>query len=343
MSRSESLIGLVPFVGKRRVDRDEIARAQESLRVIEAGGLPLAARERLANLRAAGGSYTSDLSTSEFLLIRRAGFKPIAQVMGSCFYHVGWQYMPGQRAPGSYAPDGQTTSRNPYAAGFEYDSFARRVYSGASFGQVFELDTETQAWQDARQLALSRLAQEARLAGADAVIGVRLQQGTYDWSRNLIEFVAVGTAVVSERYEIGAEPILANISGQEFAKLYAAGYWPVGIVAGTAVIYVMTGWQQRLAHRRLSPNQELQDYTQGVQHARKVAMSRVTRDARELEASGLVDLNLEVTQREHEHEGSRSRNQKDMIVTVHALGTAIVEIDQNDGRPAVATALPLNE
>jgi uncharacterized protein YbjQ (UPF0145 family) len=325
--------------GRRGRDPEASRRAEESLSAIEAGGLPLAARERLANARADGGSFTSNLSAAEFLLIRQAGFRPLSQVMGSCFYRVGWQYMPGERAPGSYVPEGQMTS----TGGYEYDSFGRRVYSGASFGQVFELDVETHAWQEARRLALGRLAEEARLLGADAVVGVKLQRGSYDWSRNLIEFVAIGTAVASEQYDLGEEPVLSNLSGQELAKLYASGYWPAGIIAGTAVVYVITGWQQRLGSRRFAPNQELQDYTQGIQHARKVAVSRVASEARELEAAGLVGLKLEVAPREHEHEGSRGRRQKDMIVTVHALGTAIVEIDRPHHPPAVRLSLALND
>ena len=71
--------------------------------------------------------------------------------------------------------------------------------------------------------ALAALAQEAHLAGADAVVGVRLERGAYDWGRGLIEFIAVGTAVASERYDLGEEPVLSNLSGQEFAKLYANG------------------------------------------------------------------------------------------------------------------------
>ena len=60
----------------------------------------------------------------------------------------------------------------------------------------------------------------------------------------MIEFVAIGTAVVSEQYDLGGEPVLSNLSGQDFAKLFASGYWPVGLVADTSVIYVMTGSQQ---------------------------------------------------------------------------------------------------
>jgi uncharacterized protein YbjQ (UPF0145 family) len=326
-------------------DPDAVRRAADSFRSIEAGGLPLAAQERLANLRAHGGSYTSDLSTAEFLLIREAGFRPLSQVMGSCFYQTGFQYMPGTPKPASFRPEGQSTAGSAHSSGYEYDAFGRRVYSNAAFGQVFELDVESEAWREARRLALDRLTQEARLAGADAVVGVHLRRGTYDWSRNLIEFVAVGTAVASDRYDLGDDPVLSSLSGQDFAALYASGYWPAGIVVGTTVIYVMTGWQQKLAHRRFAPNQELRDYTQGVQHARKVAMSHVAREAGELGAAGVVGLSLDVSRREHEHEGSGSwsRHQKDLIVTVHALGTAIVELDRRTDPPPVHFALSLNE
>ena len=111
----------------QEADADAIRRAEESLRSIEAGGLPLAARERLAKLRGEGpGFYSTDLTTQEFLLLRQSGFRPITQVMGSCFYNVGWQYTPG---------------------GFGY-GFGRAARSSSS-------TRRTQAWQEARRLALS--------------------------------------------------------------------------------------------------------------------------------------------------------------------------------------------
>jgi uncharacterized protein YbjQ (UPF0145 family) len=331
-------------IRRRGPDPQAAARAAESLRVIEAGGLPPAARERLASLRGGRqGFFTSALSTQEFLLVRQGGFTPVSQVMGSCFYHVGRQYTPGSQAPGSrYRGEGYSLSGSTWSGGFEYDTQGRRVYTKAAFGQVFELDVETAAWQEARRRAVGRLAEEARLAGADAVVGVRLQRSTYEWSRNVIEFVAVGTAVVSERYDLGDEPVLSNLSGQEFAKLYAAGYWPVGIVANTAVVYVITGTDQRWANTRFGANAELPDYTQGVQHARKLAVSRLRRDAQALDAAGVVGLSLDVVQREHEHERSVRRSARDMVVTAHALGTAIVELEGRDAAPSTGLALTLD-
>jgi uncharacterized protein YbjQ (UPF0145 family) len=320
----------------------EAARREASLRAIEAGGLPVAAEERLAKSRADGGAFTSDLSTAEFLLLREAGFRPLAQVMGTCVYQKGFQYMPGTRRPMTYVQEGVKAAGGAYSRGFEYDQFGRRVYQRATFGQVFELDTESEAWREARRLALSRLAAEARLAGAQAVVGVHLRRDDREWGSNLIEFRAVGTAVASERYDLGEEPVLSSLSGQEFAALYAAGYWPVGLVVGTTVIYVMTGSTQKWTMGRFTPNSELPDYTQGVQHARKVALSHVARDARELDAAGVVGLVLDVSRREHEHEGTWSRKQRDMIVTVHALGTAIVELERHAPAPPISITLSLD-
>ncbi|HEY3921274.1 MAG TPA: heavy metal-binding domain-containing protein [Gaiellaceae bacterium] len=333
--------------GGGAADPAAATRAEASRRALEAGGLPIAAQERLAAVgRGAVGAYTSDLTTNEFLLLRGAGFRPLAQLMGSCVYQTGFQYSVGTRRPMAYIRgEGQSTPGSAHSAGYEYDSLGRRVYRKAAFGQVFELDLLSEAWRDARGRALSRLSQEAKLAGADAVVGVHLRRGSHGtgWSGSLIEFIAVGTGIRSERYDLGDEPVLSNLSGQEFAALYRAGYWPVGLVVGTTVTYVMTGTQQKWERRRFGPNRELKDYTQGVQYAQRVALSRLDNQARALEASGIVGLRLDVEREEHEHEGSFSRRQRDLVVTAHALGTAVVRLDREAEAPPIELALFLNE
>jgi uncharacterized protein YbjQ (UPF0145 family) len=153
----------------------------------------------------------------------------------------------------------------------------------------------------------------------------------------------VGTAVKSERAEPGDVPVISNLSGQEFAALYAAGYWPLGLVVGTTVIYVMTGSNQKWVSGRFAPNGELTDYTQGVQHARRVALSHLEGEARELGAASVVGMKIDVSREEHEHEGSWSRKQRDMIVTAHALGTAIVELEgRGDDRSTIDPKLTLS-
>jgi uncharacterized protein YbjQ (UPF0145 family) len=283
--------------------------------------IPEAAQARLDELRRRGGRFfTSDLSTNEFLLVRRAGFRAVSQVMGSCFYNVGWQWMPvGSSWAGGWA-------------------------GGYSEGQTLQLETQTEAWNEARRLAIGRLEEEARRAGADAVVGVRLQRGRFDWAAGLLEFVAVGTAVRSERYDLGPGPVLSNLSGQEFAELFEHGYWPVGLVAETTVGYVMTGWRQQVGATGMFSswqNQELTDFTQGVYATRSQTMQRLERQARELEAHGVVGVQLEQEQHEHERDVGGTKY-TDLILTMHVLGTAIVELDRPT-EPPVYIALPLSE
>src|SRR5436853_7926576 len=49
--------------------------------------LPQHARERLAEMRERK-LFTSDLSVSEFVLVREAGFEPLGLVMGTSIYQV---------------------------------------------------------------------------------------------------------------------------------------------------------------------------------------------------------------------------------------------------------------
>src|SRR5580704_15906615 len=102
-------------------------------------GLPEAAKERLQRMRGSGSTptlFTSDLSINEFLLVREAGFDPLGLVMGSSIYHIGWQMR--------------------------------------KFFQNQELDVLTQAMYEARELAMTRMEEEADLLGADGIVGVRL-------------------------------------------------------------------------------------------------------------------------------------------------------------------------
>jgi uncharacterized protein YbjQ (UPF0145 family) len=305
----------VPRFGRGR-DEEAERRQEETLRALEAGGIPPAAQQRLDELRRRGGDFfTSDLSVPEFLLVREAGFRPLTQVLGSCFYNVGYQWM-------------------PYGASF-------------ADGQTVELEAQTNAWNDARALAIGRLAEEARRAGAHAVVGVHVKRGSYDWAGGLVEFAATGTAVVSERHELGERPVLSNLSGQEFAKLFAHGYWPVGLVAGSTVCYVMAGsrqqWRSAGFASRLQ-NQELPDFTQGLYDARAHAMSRVTRQAHELGAHGIVGVQLAQSQHERERSsGAGGANYTDLVVTLHVLGTAIVELERSGEQQPIYMALSLDQ
>jgi len=185
----------------RRAEAAEQAEldAQESRRRIEAGGLPVAAEKRLRELASSEGKpelFTSDLSVHEFVLLAGYGVQALTQVMGSSIYNVGWQ-------PVYYNVPTEVT-----------------VLSGA--------------FNTCRSLAFKRLIEEAQLAGADAVVGVRIIQGAHDWAARAIEFVVVGTAVrlPPHMHHPKGVTVLTDLSGQEFVQLCKAGVRPVGIRLG---------------------------------------------------------------------------------------------------------------
>ena len=84
----------------------------------------------------ARGFFTSDLSVNEFLLVKQAGFEPLGLVLGSSIYHIGFQQ--------------------------------------ANWNQNQEMGVLTQAMYHARELAMTRMEEEADQLGADGIVGVRL-------------------------------------------------------------------------------------------------------------------------------------------------------------------------
>ncbi len=279
----------------------------DSLERIRRGGLPLRAEQRLKDLAAHGGFFTSDLSISEFHLCQQAGLRPISQVMGSCVYQVGY------------------TGRPYY--------YGASAYSGRAIGT--EMGSLSEAWNAARQHALSRLRQEAQHCQADAVIGVHITKGAWDFVAGAIEFVAVGTAVRHEGERPNPTPVLTDLSVQDYFKLRQAGYDALGVVGATTVYYVIPSIaSQQVQGTRLwgpgSRNQELSDLTQGLYAARELAMSRVESAARSLHAAGVVGVSFEQSIRTFEAQntaftGFGGGSHSDLQITLHVMGTAIAQ------------------
>jgi len=292
----------MPFFRRGSDDeREARARAQTeqaaSLEALTRGGLPLRAQQRLGEVgKGTSGFFTSDLSVDEFALVHALGLRPISQVMGSSIYHVGWQQRPGSF--GGWQPGGVSQ----------------------------ELTVVSEAWNTARLRAFARLEQEAKLVGADAVVGVHLMKGQHDWAAGAIEYVAVGTAVRAEGAEPVERPALTDLSGQDTWKLWQAGYRPLGVVGASTVHYVVPGWstQQASGYWSSWANQELRDFTRGVYDARETALGRMTAEARAIGAAGVVGVSIEHSAEERESGAGGSRS-NDLVVTFHVIGTAIGE------------------
>jgi uncharacterized protein YbjQ (UPF0145 family) len=110
-----------------------------------------------------GQPFTSDLSGQDFWALLAAGYRPLELVMGSCVYHV-----------------------------------ARRgaLKTMLQAGQNVELTNFSQALYDARELAMERMQNEAAAVQAEGVVGADIHEDSHAWQPHVIEFFAVGTAVV---------------------------------------------------------------------------------------------------------------------------------------------------
>lgn len=213
-----------------------------------AADLPQHARERLTSMRQ-HHFFTSDLSVNEFLLVKEVGFQPLGLVMGSSIFHVGLHPVRGISE---------------------------------------ELTTLTQALYHARELAMVRMEEEADALGADGIVAVRLTLTIHQWGSNVIEFLAIGTAVKNAAGEgtwraSNGKPFQSDLSGQDFWTLLHAGYRPVGMVMGNCVYFVAPQMQGNY-HQ----NMELTGPTQAFYDARELAMERMQAEAEALGAEGIV-------------------------------------------------------
>jgi uncharacterized protein YbjQ (UPF0145 family) len=324
--------------------------------------LPQHARERLQDMRAKR-LFTSDLSVSEFLLVKEAGFDPLGLVMGSSIYQI--------------------TPNIP------------RLSSNTPGCELVEM---TKALYHARELAMNRMEEEADALGADGVVGVRLtvklgtnplkQNWDYyrewqDWARkvgfprsstllgagwqnwprvaqdmwnhycgqlgwypvpaapwarpraqtanafgqNVAEFRAIGCAVRhrgGESYRnVHGKPFQSDLNGQDFWTLIRTGYRPVGFVMGNCVYYV----PPHLLQATPSESVELAAYTHALYDARELATERLQDEAEALQATGIVGVTF--AEREHSYTTSpwnagNSALESGELIELFVVGTAVV-------------------
>ncbi len=293
--------------------------------------LPEHARERLADMRAKQ-LFTSDLSVSEFLLVKEAGFDPVGLVMGTSIYQV--------------VPN---IPRLP------------REQPGC------ELVETTRALYHARELAMNRMEAEADALGADGIVGVRLtvnistdpqrvawqQYRTWnEWSRkagfrrpqtvpttgwfqswadlaasqwqqwgarlgwvqiplppwawpngqaryslgaNTAEFIAIGTAVRSNQQRSGTP--WRNKQGKPFqSDLSGQDFWMLVKTGYRPVGFVMGNCVYYVTPTMLaapaSQSVELSAYTHALYDARELAIERLEDEAEALDATGVVGVTV---------------------------------------------------
>jgi uncharacterized protein YbjQ (UPF0145 family) len=139
-----------------------------------AQGTAVTAKDPNPSLKLAdGGPFTSDLSGQDFFTLVKAGHFPRALVFGTCVYHVAHQSV-------------------------------RQAMKMT--GQNMEIPLFTEAVYTARELAMTRMEDEAAHHGADGIVGVRAGVYNHIWGEHATEFLAVGTGVITSPESGLAEP-----------------------------------------------------------------------------------------------------------------------------------------
>jgi uncharacterized protein YbjQ (UPF0145 family) len=260
----------------------------------------------------------SDLSVTEFLTLSRMGFLPHGVVVGDAIVDAGVNVLSGRTQ---------------------------------------ELPQMSRAMRLARQLAVTRMRDQAQAHRAEGVVGVRMQVEHHKWrgGHQVVKILALGTAVAFDPAhappELGASrpltlvsgrPFTSALSGQDFVTLLRAGYRPVSVAMGTCVYEL-----DALAVRRMAGtgnNEEVMEYTRALGDARELAMSRMTKDlfadfglagahqaAQNPDApAGVVGMKVAETA----HAGAKN------VIEYTAVGTAVAHLRQGDPRKADVPPAP---
>jgi uncharacterized protein YbjQ (UPF0145 family) len=287
---------------------------------LSGNSLPPAATARLAEM-AASGSWGSDLSVSEFAALSRVGFAPVGQVLGAAVYNVG-------DAGDEECPFGGIglAALGTQAAGWA----ARPRPSGvAAIGSARPL---VATLYRARRSALDRMLNECAQLGGHGVVGVTLTVD--EFPAGGLEFRAFGTAVKAAGARAVSRPFASDLSGQDFTKLVAYGWIPVGLALGVAVGFRHDDWLTAGQTRWSAGNVEVTAYTELVSQVRADARNELELDLIRMGAEGVVirGMDLKISER-----SCPSAHGKDHVAEAIVVGTGIAEF----ARPAAPTVYPV--
>ena len=285
-------------------------------------------RARLAELRQTR-SWGSSLDVSEFAAISKVGFQPVGQVLGAAVYNIG--DAGDEDCPyglAVYRGEG-TRAYQPPGSGIRLGPAPVQPPTGAAaIGSARPL---VSALYQARRAAISRMTAECTALGGLGVIGVTLTVGPFGDDEDILEFRAFGTAVRAAGVVSRAQPFASDLSGQDFTKLVAHGYVPVGLALGVAVGYRHDDWLTKGQTRLNAGNVEVVGYTELVRQMRTDARNELELDLVRMGAEGVVVR--EMSTRISERKCPIVPFGKDHVVEASIVGTAITQFARIEPPP----------
>ncbi len=142
-----------------------------------------------------------------------------------------------------------------------------------------------QGWQT----ALQRLRDEARAAGANAVLDVKMRTIPVDIESSM-DFTLVGTAVKVDGLPASEDPIVATVPALEFVKLIEADIVPTGIAIGAEYRWI-SDWQ-RSTDLFWYGNTECNILSNHWKHVRDCAYARLREDTARQGNGALAHINF---------------------------------------------------
>jgi uncharacterized protein YbjQ (UPF0145 family) len=215
------------------------------------------------------------LSVEETAALSTVGFEPVCEVLGAVSQAVNFSTATWQGQQGA-----------------KYWSYRAELYRG-----VVCVPPSDAALKAGYRTAAARLSTEARAAGADGVVGLRIERTVVhvDESRQRWDFLAIGTAVRSRGRTHLAEPFTTDLSAGQTATALRTGWMPVSyLVAAARSIRVVDAFS-RQQRRRRADNGEVAAYTKLVTACRARARKDFGQAATAVSAAAAVQSGQTLT------------------------------------------------
>lgn len=161
-----------------------------------------------------------------------------------------------------------------------------------------------------RHMALRRISDEARAAGANAVVGIETRIMPF---KGIHEMLMVGTAAHHAGLADSAsqEPVTSDLTAEEMWNLASLGYMPQKLVLGTAVYSLGLVGGLKAMFKSLTRG-EVTDLTSLIYDAREHAIGLIKAEAESIGADDVVGIRTHI----HEMGG---------LIEFMAIGTAVKE------------------
>lgn len=260
-------------------------------------GLPPAAHERIARQHASG-TTGSLFSAPAAAAAKSAGLAPVGEVFGSIAMNLGWSgtgcNFYGMRMGGGLG-GGFGGMGGGYGLGFQTP-----VTTSGDHGGYAGFAPYVQAFQYGWHEAINRMLAEARMLGAEGIVGVQVTRVRIDASA--YEFTAIGTAVLSVDTALVARPKVlgeiwyTNLSAEDCASAIHSGFQPREMALGLSVSTKHEDYQLKQQRSTWAGNQEVEGLTLLVNAARHDARNQLVARAKRDGGADLVITHQSITE-----------------------------------------------